>query len=390
GQLHADLFQVQAGHFFVQLLRQQVHLVLVGALVGPQVDLGQGLVGERVGHHEARVAGGAAQVDQAAFGQQEDRIAVGEDVLVHLRLDVDVLHAREGDQRIDLDLVVEVADVADDGLVLHRAQVLDADDVLVAGGGDVQVGTAQGGFDGVDLEAFHRRLQGADRIDLGDHHARAVGTQRRGAALADVTVAADHGDLAGQHHVHRALEAIGQRLAAAVQVVELALGDRVVDVDRRDQQGAGLGQLVQAVHAGGGFFRNTLPVLDHAGPVARAFLGHALEQVLDDLLFVRSSLFVDPGAAVLELVALVDQQGHVTAVVDHQLRAGQGAVGQGEGQRVQGAVPVLFQRLALPGEHGGAGGGDRRSGVVLGREDVARSPAHVGADVLQGLDQHRG
>ena len=90
------------------------------------------------------------------------------------------------------------------------------------------------------------------------------------------------------------------------------------------------------------------------------------------------------------LVALVDQQGHVTAVVDHQFRAGQGAVGQGEGQRVQGAVPVLFQRFALPGEHGGAGGGDRRGGVVLGREDVARGPAHVGADVLQGLDQHRG
>ncbi|KAG0767215.1 hypothetical protein G6F22_017685 [Rhizopus arrhizus] len=183
----------------------------------------------------------------------------------------------------DVDFVVEVADVADDGLVLHRAQVLDADDVLVAGGGDVQVGTAQGRFDGVDFIAFHRRLQGADRVDLGDDHARAIGTQRRGAALADVAVAADHGDLAGQHHVHRALQAIGQRLAAAVQVVELALGDRVVDVDRRDQQGAGLGQLVQAVHAGGGLFGDALPVLHHAAPVTRALLGDALEQVLDDL-----------------------------------------------------------------------------------------------------------
>jgi hypothetical protein len=36
------------------------------------------------------VAGGAAQVDQAAFGQQEDRVAIRERVLVHLRLDVEL------------------------------------------------------------------------------------------------------------------------------------------------------------------------------------------------------------------------------------------------------------------------------------------------------------
>jgi hypothetical protein len=54
-----------------------------------------------------------------------------------------------------------------------------------------------------------------------------------GAALAHVAVAAHHGDLAGDHHVGGALEAVEERLAAAVEVVELRLGDRVVDVDRR-------------------------------------------------------------------------------------------------------------------------------------------------------------
>jgi hypothetical protein len=65
--------QVQARDFLVQLLRQDVDLGLVGVLVGPQVDLRERLVGERVRHHEARVAGGAAQVHESAFGQQEDR-----------------------------------------------------------------------------------------------------------------------------------------------------------------------------------------------------------------------------------------------------------------------------------------------------------------------------
>ena len=42
------------------------------------------------------------------------------------------------------------------------------------------------------------------------------------AALAHVAIAADHRNLAGNHHVGRALDAVGQRLAAAVEIVELA------------------------------------------------------------------------------------------------------------------------------------------------------------------------
>ena len=88
-------------------------------------------VGERVGHDERRVAGGAAEVEQAALGEDDDAVAVGEDVLVALRLDV---HARGGLlELLHLDLVVEVADVADDGVVLHLGHVLARDDVLVAG-----------------------------------------------------------------------------------------------------------------------------------------------------------------------------------------------------------------------------------------------------------------
>ena len=39
-----------------------------------------------------------------------------------------------------VDLVVEVADVADDRLVLHPRHVVGGDDVVVAGGGDEDVG----------------------------------------------------------------------------------------------------------------------------------------------------------------------------------------------------------------------------------------------------------
>ena len=53
-------------------------------------------------------------------------------------------------------------------------------------------------------------------------------------------------------------------------------------------------------------------------------------------------------------------------------------------------VPVVLQRLALVGKHRCAGGHQGGGRMVLRAEDVARGPAHLGAQRLQGLDQHRG
>ena len=87
----------------------------------------------------------------------------------------------------------------------------------------------------------------------------------------------------------------------------------------------------------------------------------------------NSSLSADRGirhrAGRLVLDALVDEQRGVAAVVEDHVRA----LAVRPGQRLLGAPPVLLERLALPGEDRDAGLGDRRGGVVLGREDVARA-----------------
>ncbi len=87
-----------------------------------------------------------------------------------------------------------------------------------------------------------------------------------------------------------------------------------------------------------------------------------------------------------ELVAFVDQQRDVAAVVDHQLRT----LAAGMAERLIGAPPVFFERFALPGEHRNAGGGDGGRGVILRGENVAARPAHGGAEIDQRLDQHGG
>ena len=157
-----------------------------------------------------------------------------------------------------------------------------------------------------DLVALHRRLQRADRVDLGHDDAAALAAQRLRAALAHLAEAADDGDLAAEHDVGRALEAVGQRVAAAVDVVELALGDRVVDVDRREQQRAGLLHLVEAMHAGRGLLGDAADARRDLRPAARPRLRVPGGGSEDDAPLLGVVRFVERGhlARLLELEAL--------------------------------------------------------------------------------------
>ena len=170
-----------------------------------------------------------------------------------------------------------------------------------------------------------------------------------GAALADVAVAADDGDLAADHDVGGAVDAVDQRVAAAVEVVELGLGDRVVDVDGREQQRAGLEHLVEAVHAGGGLLGDAVDALARPRSSGWAPWRRTLVSSVEDdapLLGVVLGGVAAPTPAASNSRALVDEQRGVAAVVEDHV--GAGAVGPA--QRLLGAPPVLLERLALPGE----------------------------------------
>ena len=116
----------------------------------PELDLGEDLVGEGVGHDEAGVSHGTAEVDKTALSEQDDVAAVGQLIAVHLRLDVVLLGVLVEPFR--LDLTVEVTDVADDGILLHDHQVLVGDDVLASGGRDEDSGLGSSLLHGGHLE----------------------------------------------------------------------------------------------------------------------------------------------------------------------------------------------------------------------------------------------
>ncbi len=105
------------------------------------------------------------------------------------------------------------------------------------------------------------------------------------------------------------------------------------------------------------------------------------------LLLVTGLARIGHRALLLELHALVDQQRQVAAVVQQQVRPLAVLEALHLGQDV---VPVVLQRLALPGEDRNAARGDRGGGLVLGRVDVAARPGDLRPQLDERLDQHGG
>ena len=386
GQLDTDALEVEARDFFVEVFRQTVNTHLIGVAVLPKIELSERLVSEASRHHEGRVAGGTTEVHEAAFGEQVDALAVREGEQIVLWLDGDALHTLGVVESVDLDLVVEVADVTDNGLVLHHRHVLKGNNVFITGGGNIDVGDAEGAFEGIDLEAFHGGLEGVDGVDLSDDDASTEALEGEGRAFAHIAVAADAGDLAGDHGIGGALQAVGKGFAAAVEVIKLGLGDRVVDVDCGDEELTLLVELVEAVDAGGGLFRDAAPFLNHRAENALLGLRDFLEEVFDDLLFVGTGGGVNPVAALLKFVALVEEERHVAAVVDDHLWA----LAAREADCFPSEVPIFFEGFALPSEDWNAGFGDGRSSVVLSGEDVAGGPADISPELNESLNEDGG
>ena len=240
-------------------------------------------------------------------------------------------------------------------------------DVTAAGGGDENLAKRSSLFHGGDLIALDCSLEGVDGVNLGDKNAGTHAVKSLGATLADITITGNDGDLSGNHDIGGTLDTINEGLTATVQVVELGLGNRVVDVDGGNKELAVLEHSVEVVDTSGGLLRKTEAALEH----------------------VR--------------VLGVDEGGQVTTVVENKVELL--AILEGLELLLQAPV-VLLLGLTLPGEatsvsiiesysksenlHRDTGSGDGSGSVVLSGENVAAGPGNLSTKSDQGLDENGG
>ena len=320
--------------------------------------------------------------------------------LVELRLDVASLGLPTLLQLLQpshVDLVVEVTDVANNRLVLHLEHVLGIDDVLVPRRCDENVRSGNKVFDSLDFIAFHRRLQCTNRIDFGDDHAATLTSQRLATTLAHVPISANNRDLARKHHVRRTIQSVNQRVTATVQIVELALRHRVVDVDRWEQQFTLRSHLIQTLDTRGGFFRYPTNGFAHRCITSLGNYQFLTQQIQNHAELFWLGLWIEVWDFAVRFVlrSQVDQHGRIATIVNNQIWSSS----IWPYQRFLRAPPVFGQCLALPSVHWGPNWMIQRSAspnyngrcrCVLGRENVATNPTYISTKVDQGLDQDGG
>jgi len=254
-KLGTEVVKVETGDLLIQNLRQYVNLsagILAGLAFLPQLELGNTLVSERTGHNERRMSSGASQIQQTTFSEDNDSVSLLELESVDLWLNLLSLDTWESHESSHIDLVIEVTNVSNNSIVLHLLHLGSHDNTLVTGGGNEDIYLSDDIIEADNLVTFHASLEGADRIDLRNKNTGTGSLHGLGRTLADITVSGNKNSLTGKHNISGTHDTIRERVSATVHIVELRLGNRVVDIDSREKEGTILSHLYQSVDTSGG------------------------------------------------------------------------------------------------------------------------------------------
>ena len=143
--------------------------------------------------------------------------------------------------------------------------------------------------------------------------------------------------------------------------------------------------LVKTLDTRGGFLGDTHDVRLDGGVPIRLGL-EAFADRIKQCDFFFTARVIQHRQVFLGFGAQTDQQRGVAAIVKNHV----GGAAIAPLKDAMGVSPVLHQVLALVGKDRCSACGNGSSSVVLGREDVARGPAHVCSKGPQGLNQDRG
>ena len=225
-----------------------------------------------------------------------------------------------------------MADVAYNRFILHRLEVFAADDVLVSGRCADDISFHYGVCHALHLISIHCRLERANRINFGDDYAATGIAEGLRCPLTYIAITCNHCHFTGHHHIGCPTDCIHCRLTAAVLVVELRLGHRIIHIDRWHGQCACFHAVVQTQNAGSRLFRKSLDPVCELGK----FIQHHV--------------------------------GQIASVVQNQI---QRLAVCAKKQRLTNAPIELFLVHALPCVNGNSGSRNGRGGMILGRENVA-------------------
>jgi hypothetical protein len=237
-KLNVQVLEVKTGNFLVQLLRQEVNTKRVFFRVLPESKLGKNLISEREGHNKRRMSRGATKVYQATFCQKDNVFAGFFNlVAINLRLNLSPHSVILILQPSNINFNIKMTNVATDGIVTHFFEVVAKNDISTSSSGNKDVTARNNICQGNNFESFHGSLKSVDRIYLSYENTGTHATEGFAAAFAYVTITSNNSYLSTNHNIGGTLNAVHERFATTIQVIELGLGDGIVYVDTSNFKG---------------------------------------------------------------------------------------------------------------------------------------------------------
>lgn len=336
---------------------------------------------------------GATEVKKSTLGKNDNTVTIWEFESINLWFNFGVLDTWIFLETSHVDLIIEMTNVSNDGIVLHLCHMVGHDNTLVSSSGDEDVGGVKNALELLDLETLHTGLKSADWIDFSNNNSSTTGFHGSGGTFTNITKTADDDFLTSNHDIGGSHETIWERVSASIDVIELLLGDGIVNVDGLEEELTSGGHLVKSVDTGGCLFGNTNELLGHLGPFVSSTSLEILSDDSNDLLELEVVIFIwiwdlsGLEEVSLGLDTFVDEEGSITTIIDENIWT----IAVWPGEHFVGAIPVLLEGLSLPCEDvGGLGLDDSSGGVVLSGEDVARGPSNFGSKFVKSFDQNGG
>jgi len=128
-------------------------------------------------------------------------MAIWELKAVDLVFDIFNLHSWVLLKASQINLVIEMADVTNDGVVLHLSHVFDHDNLIASSCCDEDVSGLENTLESLHFEAFHASLQGANWVAFSDNDASSACLHCSCTSLTDITVSADDNLLSSDHNI---------------------------------------------------------------------------------------------------------------------------------------------------------------------------------------------
>lgn len=336
---------------------------------------------------------GATEVKKSTLSKDDNTMSIWEFESVNLWFNFDIFNSGIFLDSSHVDLIIEMTNVSNDGIVLHLCHMVGHDDALVSGGCDEDVSGVKNALELLDLVTLHTGLKSADWIDFSDNNSSTTGFHGSGGTFTNITITADDDLLTSNHDISGSHETIWERVSASIDVIELLFGYGIVNINGLAKKLTSGRHLIKSVNTSGCLFGNTNELLGHLGPLIGL---SSLETKFDDsndLLELEVIIFISIWhLSGLEEVSLgldtfVNEEGSITTIINENIWT----IASGPCEHFVGAIPVLLEGLSLPCEDvGGLGFDNSSGGVVLGGEDVARGPSNFSSEFVKSLDQNGG